>query len=383
MKPRCFFVANFVPMCSIWDMGRDIRTALETAGVSVMEFLRSDFPNAQLHEIMLRYITAHKGPRFLFDINANENYRSGDVSFYDRHDLPRASFITDSPLRHMSKILGMTTGSALCLVDRDFARIVGDFGCSSREVLFFPHGGPPPLDSVRTDAERDIPFLMIGNIGAAPGRDALADRYGGYPGTDQMAVRRMIDRIWSETTGLYDVIVSESPDLSLDHRLEIGNGLEQLLIAERRADLVKSLAGRGLHLYGSVDATVARDLPSDVTVGPVISFEDGCDLMERTRVVVNSSPSFRNGGHERIFYAQSRGAYVLTEPSRFLEQEAADDLGLSFLPFDTGDIAGVLDHAANAGDARRDAATDHYRRTHTWAQRTAPLLDRMTTAFWS
>ena len=119
-KPRCLLIANFAPLSSIWDMGRGMRTALENADVSVMEYLRSDFPNEGLNRIMVKMIAEFKGPRFVLDINANENYRVQNGSLYDAYRLPRMSFITDSPLRHMAKIQAMPEHSILGLVDGDF-----------------------------------------------------------------------------------------------------------------------------------------------------------------------------------------------------------------------------------------------------------------------
>jgi hypothetical protein len=163
-KPRCLLIGNFAPMSSIWDMGRGIRTALETSGVSVMEYLRSDFPNKGLNHVMVKYIAEFKGPRFVLDINANENYTVQNGSLYDAYRLPRMSFITDSPLRHMAKIAQMPEHGILGLVDGDFPDIMADFPCPSRCQIPFPHAGPMPEPDPLTNAARDIDVLFVGNI---------------------------------------------------------------------------------------------------------------------------------------------------------------------------------------------------------------------------
>jgi hypothetical protein len=382
-KPRCLLVANFVPRSSIWDMGRDIRTALEGAGVSVMEFLRSDFPNPKLLETMLRYIAAHDGPRFVLDINANENYRAGDRSLYDAFKLPRVSFITDSPLRHMEKIRAMPALSALGLVDGDFGAILEDFPVPCRAHFPMPHGGPAPIADPLPPAARDIPILMIGNIAPRPDPAAVA---AAHPDMGGPAADALIERARTGTEGLYALVRQTLPEAGPETWLKAANALETHLIAARRIALLNALAtwhpGLAVHHVGEIEPAVRADLPSGLVCHGPQSFEDALDLAARARVVLNASPSFRNGAHERLFYAVSRGARAATEPSRFLPPEEAAAIGAIRLPFAAAEAADVLaDAAADTGWDQTGCMARCYQR-HGWPRRIETLLDCLERDFW-
>jgi len=103
-------------------------------------------------------------------------------------------------------------------------------------------------------------------------------------------------------------------------------------------------------------------------------------------VVIDVSPSFRNGAHERVFYGQSRGSYILTEPSRFLAAEVEQDLGIGFMPYDSGQIdaalSAIVDRGAEAMETMRHRALPHYATTHTWAQRVDAMLESLGKSFW-
>lgn len=384
MKPRCMFVANYTPHCSLWDMGRDIRTALEIAGVSVMEYLRSDFQNDAMGKVMVKALVDHAGPKFFLDMNANEHYRVGDRTLFDAYGIPRVTFLTDSPLRHMSKIRAMPDQALVGVVDGDFGEILTDYGLPQK-AFPFAHAGPPPIADPLPDEKRTIRVLFAGNIGAPPTIEEFLDRHAGQDPTKRKIISGVVDAAFETVEGFYPLCRAALPDAALDEIQALGQDLETLVIARRRADLLKSLAGSGAVVCGEVHSSIRRDLPDDLTYRGALTFEDILDLMERSRVLINSSPSFRNGAHERVFYGLSRGAKVMTEPTRFFDNRDVEGLGLAMLPFDLSGFRSVLGDALDgagqgragqerAGQERADRMA-HYARTHSWAQRIPALME--------
>lgn len=382
MKPRCMMVGNFVPLCSIWDMGRDIRTALENAGVSVMEYMRADAAPTQLHHVMLKYIIQYEGPKFLFDFNAAENYETGGESVYDKFGLPRFSFVEACPTRHMDKILALPKRSIISVVDRDFVSIPGDYGAPCQKVIALPHAGPPPLGNRIPNGRREDTVLVVGNIGPAPELAAFLDENDNGDPTVRKALDRMVERGRTETVVPYRLVADELPGISLERRSALTNALESFLIATRRRDLLLGLADRPVEVFGLIDETARRTLPDTFSYGGEATFERVLDRMEQVRIVVNSSPSFRNGGHERIFYGLSRGAAIVTEPTRLFTETEIDAMGLSILPFDATKAGDAVEQAMSRDDGDIEAAQESYSGTHTWAQRVDGMLAHIRAEFW-
>lgn len=376
-------VGNFVPLCSIWDMGRDIRTALENAGASVMEYMRADSAPTQLHHVMLKYIIQYEGPKFLFDFNAAENYETGGVSIYDKFALPRFSFVEACPTRHMDKIEAMPQLSMISVVDRDFADIPTTYGAPCRRVIPLAHAGPPPRPNRVPNAEREEAILAVGNIGSAPPVAVFLDEMAEGDATVRKALDRMVERGRTETVIPYTLVAEELPGASLERRAALTNALESFLIATRRRDLLVSLKDRTVHIFGLIDDEVRRELPDTFSYGGEVTFEGVLDRMERVRVVLNSSSSFRNGGHERIFYGLSRGAAVMTEPTRFFDDGEWEALCLSQMSFDAGKVEEAVDQALSRTDDDLLAAQEAYAKSHTWAQRVDVLLSNMQSEFWN
>ncbi|MDF1749559.1 MAG: hypothetical protein P1V34_11880 [Alphaproteobacteria bacterium] len=382
-KPRCLLIANFSPASSLWDMGRGIRTALETSGVSVMEFLRSDFPNKELNHVMVKMIAEFKGPRFTLDINANENYRVQGGSLFDAFNLPKMSFITDSPLRHMAKIKAMPEQGILGLVDGDFPDIMADFPSPSRCHIPFPHAGPMPERGPLPNAQRDIPILFIGNITQCLSQDEYLSRHGGSDPVRRKALSQALEAAQETDASLYALCKAALPDKTPEDWLAATNDLETRLISTRRIALLNGLKDQEVLYCGIIDPSLRPSLPGSMEDRGIITFEDAADLMGRARVLLNSSPSFRNGAHERVFYGLSRGAAVVTEPSRFFSRPEAAKLGITMLPFAADQAPTAIDQAMTQSDDDRHSAQSHYAQTHTWTQRMETVLACLKDQFWA
>ena len=98
------------------------------------------------------------------------------------------------------------------------------------------------------------------------------------------------------------------------------------------------------------------------------------------KVLIDISPSFREGGHERIFYGLSKGCCVSTNRSDCLDQDRAEHSFLQFHADDLSDIADVCMRLRDeiAPDAyERERMLAHYTATHTWRHRLEPVFDRL------
>ncbi|MDF1750300.1 MAG: hypothetical protein P1V34_15645 [Alphaproteobacteria bacterium] len=343
-----------------------------------------------LFKVQLAAIGRHSGRRFVFDTNINHNYTAGNRSIYDAWSLPRFSFLTDSPLRKLDKLTQFPDLGLVGVVDLDFQELLSEVSKTGRGSIPLPHAGPPVRAHQRRTEERPIDVLIIGNVSSTLSTEEWLQMTSQGDPTLKQCLQKAYERCRTSTHPLWKIMKEEaaSAGIPLSDTAKLAkyvNALETQLIADRRRELLKALNTIPAHYHGGGESP--PEVGNSVTGHGPITFLDALDLMQKTKVVIDVSPSFRNGAHERVFYAISRGAYVLTEPSRFLEHEVENDFGIGFLPYNSADlestISNVLDRGSRTLDDVRDRALQHYAKTHTWSCRTEVLLKHLETEFWS
>ncbi len=389
--PRCFIVKSFTPYASLEVMLTDIGFALQRRHLAVTDHLHSNFPNFELFKRQFAQVSKHEGRRFVIDENSEHNYRTDGRSLYDVWNLPRFSFITDNPARKVDLLKDFPDIGMAGVVDLDFVDIWDEFQFPGRGVIPFPHGGPDALPQTPSTAERDIDVLLVGNISSALDTEEWLGASAGPDPVLRKAYQRAFERSVSDDESLWRILRAAFQDAGVEADPDFVAGavchLETHLIAHRRRSILQALEGRKVAFYGNQEEGEALSVSDDVTVHDILPFRDAVDVMMRSKIVLNISPSFRNGAHERVFYGLSRGAFILAEETRYLHREAEKELGVFFLPYDVSKVMdsvnAILDRPDAELDALRDRAVAHYQQHHTWGQRVDGMLDAMAREFWS
>lgn len=388
---QCFAITNFTPYASVEYMQADLCWALRGRDVIISEHLRSDFPNQKLMQYQMAAIGNYTGRRFVMDVNAANHYEVNGASLYDAWTLPRFTFLTDSPFRKLDNLAQFPNLGLIGAVDGDFPDLIAELGIPGKGAFHFPHAGPPPRREQAITDERPIDVLVIGNVSSDLTTEQWLQQTAGTDAGLRAILDAAYERCRRSTDPLWQILREEHeasgraappvPELT-----RLANALETQLIAARRRDILASIHTVKTEFHGGGEIHRNQYAGRAVTLNGPIQFLHALNLMQRAKIVIDVSPSFRNGAHERVFYALSRGAHVLTEPSRFLTHEVENDLGIGFLPFDSAGVEdtlqSILDRAPKELDAVRDRALAHYAKTHTWTQRADDLLARMAPLFW-
>ena len=387
---RCLSNNNYAPFASVETMQIDIADALRARDVLVTEHLHSEFPNPSLFKGQLSDLALFKGRRFFLDTNLSQNHNTAGQSIYDAWSLPRFSFLTDSPLRKLPELKQFPNLGLIGVVDDDFHDILTAFDAPGQGSVFFPHAGPAPLQDQPGWGDRVIDVLVVGNVSSPHTTASWLKAASGGDAAIKGVLDKALERCRTGTESLWSVVGLECQaaglDLSRERRAALVLELETQLIAGRRRDLLAAITHKNVHYCGEVQPGADLKMGANVTSHGKVPFLDILDFMRAAKVVIDVSPSFRNGAHERVFYGQSRGAYILTEPSRFLETEVEQDLGIGFMPYDSGQIdaalSAIFDRGAEEMDTVRHRALPHYATTHTWAQRVDAMLESLGKTFW-
>ena len=385
--PRCFSLTSFTPFASLEVMSADIDQALRQRGVQVFNHMHYGEMNADLFKRQFVLAAQYPGRRFAMDVNVTNNFMSGDRSLYDVWALPRFTFLTDSPVHKIAQFRTFPQTGLIGLIDMDFMEIVLDLGLPADRCISFAHAGPPPAPAQPDTEDRPIDVLIAGNVGPTPPlADWLQTESGGDP-VKKAALDAALERCRTSDTALWQILKQElaarGADTAADSIVPLAIALEGYLIAMRRKEILENADRGAVHYSGYIDPATTLTLPDNIVHHGPLPFLDILDLMTNTKIVVNTSPSFRNGPHERIFYGLSRGAFILTEPSRFMTEMVEGGYGTSFLPWDGTRIAeAVADVLDRDLDAARQAALPYYANHHTWAERVGRLQAELEERFW-
>lgn len=129
-----------------------------------------------------------------------------------------------------------------------------------------------------------------------------------------------------------------------------------------RVELIRSLKDP-VHIWG--EGPWEKYLPG-YPIHPPVSFDQALNIMKQSRVVLNSTPRFKAGAHERIFYALLCGAAVYTGENRYLTAELPELYTYLFGEWETPSF----DHWAEVASAGQERVIA----SHTWDARAASLL---------
>jgi hypothetical protein len=164
---------------------------------------------------------------------------------------------------------------------------------------------------------------------------------------------------------------------------DLMNTFDYYIRAKARILLLQALKDFPLHIYGN--ALTHRDWnyyldtkKGAYTLHPPVNFNQAVEVMRNSQIVLNSSPMFKTGAHERIFYGLGLGASVFTNETPWLSQNF--DIGEEILAYPAdhpekalSQLQDLLDHPEkNLSIARK--GQQKVLKEHTWDKRADQLI---------
>jgi hypothetical protein len=348
----------------IAELGRAFaRLGLHTSTVVITDYA-ADIPRVIEEFLAL----SRRGLRpFVFDLNAKIAH------LLSAKGVPCFSLVLDHPLGH-PQLGSMGEASVIGLIDAGHAAIQG-YTRAGR--VFIPHGGPPPAERLLPMAERDIALLFCGHVWMH--EEYLRVELRNYSPPARAVVLAAIERYRDGGRPVQEALIAAFAehgiglgDFGRDGLAKIVNFVTNYCESLARLALLRALAGRPVHVIGDIPQLVRRDLDPGFTYEGSQPFARLMDLLPRTRFLVNSSPKFSAGSHERIWYALSQGCAVVSSWSSFLHEALGDAIVSYRDPAEVPDLLARADAGTLA-----DRALPLYRAGHTWEARAGAILDAM------
>ncbi len=203
--------------------------------------------------------------------------------------IPHISLLVDPAIYFLHQMRGAFSG--ITCVDEGDVEFVRKLGFE--RVSFLPHAGD---QSHLTSPAKDRPYDVV-FFGSCIEFE-----------TDDERVIAASKRVLSpEGPSILEALVELGvPDEELPR---YHNEVDLFTRSKDRIELLRSLRGHNLHIWGN--GPWEKYAPH-ATIHKPISFDQTLEVMKEAKVVVNSSPRFKKGLHERIVYGALCGAAVLS-----------------------------------------------------------------------
>lgn len=308
--------------------------------------------------------------------------------FCDMIQIPHVACLVDSPNQFFSLIKSPYT--IITCVDRfscEFYR-----GMNFDNVLFMPHGVEKNL-TFNPEVERTHDVVLLAScIDYNEIRQGWTKKY-------SKELCRVLDEAAEMTFADQETPYVQAFVQALDKHLgqnmintqqldfvSILEDLEFYIRGYDRIQMIKNIKDATVDIYGSEDTaeTWKKYLGSNqknVRIHEPVPYDRALDLMKQSKIILNSCPWIKNGGHERIFAGLACGALVITNENIFMRENFKDGDSIAFYRFNHWD---KLNHQVNqylANEDKRSSLAHKGRelvmKGHTWDHRAAVLLKEL------
>ncbi len=285
----------------------------------------------------------------------------GQKRLGDLWRIPHLSFLIDSAIYFTPHFEG--NYSWISCVDQDNCAFVRSRNFNS--VFFLPHAAEKEILTLPHDHRT----YEVAFFGSCVDIDACERRWRGYPMAKKERLYALAERVLSpQGISLYQAI--QEIGVHQEEFLHYYQEIELYIRGKDRIELIRSIQDQEVHIWGP--GPWKRYCPQAI-VHSSISFEETLLKMRETKIVLNSSPSFKKGAHERLFYALLSGCCVLTGESAFVNHHFVP--GKEILTYRFGEYSHDLKGAFSSWKEIALAGQQKVLTEHTWDHRAKDVID--------
>lgn len=387
-RGKGILLTTVTPFASFDGMTRDLAEGLRDVGAlaDVLTLDEIEADRAGFIERMRSW--RQRPPRFVMAWNAKLHIRCDGASIHDAFGVPLFAPLLDHPAYHHDHLMQTPVNSVVGMVDRRHRGYLGDGAFARLRTVFFPHGGPKPAPRPTPIRKRKTQVLLCGTLGPRPDLRlaiaALAPPR--FASKINALADRLAERCMAEATDPARVARDECRDAGFDATApalsaafaHLVTDICTLITHDWRVRLLNAIKRADVTIRGTMDPGAAIRSGNTLAHRGVLPFRDLPAAFGDAKIVLNVTPKFLDGSHERIFYGMAAGAAVATDANAYLAEFFAPKHDILYLPGTPEAAAAFLDEVA-ADDALLQTLADNaapiYARNHTWAARARILLD--------
>lgn len=305
--------------------------------------------------------------------------------FADLIRIPHVAFVVDSPNGFVS--LANSPYTVIASVDQnacDFFR-----GVNAKNVLFLPHGVEKNLNFPR-DEERPYDVVMLASC--IDYEEIRKQWHQKYPNPlakllEEAAETALRDEKTSYVQAFVEAMDKElARGAALDPNkidfIDILDQLEMYIRGRERVELLRSIKDAPIDLFGSNAATTTwkKQLSgnSNITIHDAVPYDQALEIMQKSKIVLNSCAWIKRGTHERTLSGLAAGALVVTSENQYMRENFTDGVNIAFYRYQELDKVNPLINQYLKDESLRKkvalAGREQVMHHHTWDIRAGALV---------
>ncbi len=258
--------------------------------------------------------------------------------------------------------------------------------------FFFPHAVERDLEAPENQ-ERPYDVVMIGSFYDHEGvRKTWPER---FPPEVCAIMEEAVDRVLSDhctcfLEATYSAFEERSIDPSLYNFLDVSFCVDYYLRGRDRYELMAAVKDAELHIFGQVHCETVygaqgwQDIFSthkNIHIHKPCSFETSMELVAKSKICLNSVPSFKDGWHVRIPSALGLGSLPVTNDNLFMRREFENGKDIILYQHKKWEEVNAQINAFLSDENKRAEAAAKGREKvmaqHTWDHRVATMQEHL------
>ncbi len=313
------------------------------------------------------------------------------LNIWDQYQIPFYNILMDHPFHYKTALDRAPEQMILLCMDRNHVEYVKRFFPNIKRVAFFPHAG---IELQKKDVayagescyvpieERKIDVLYAGGLSRYAAEGLIPD-LGSIREFDAFelvknALEKLINNPELTTEYVIEQCLQEINfkinDKKLGETIAELRFLDALAVSFYREQAVRILAENGVTVtvFGVGWDRCEWESPNVVYAG-VTSPAQILELMNQSKIVLNTMTWFKQGAHDRIFNGMLAGAAVVSDRSEYVEEIFTNGKQLQLFSLDgikelPEIVQSLLQHPRVAQDMA-DCGYEETRRRHMWINR--------------
>lgn len=254
----------------------------------------------------------------------------GKESFQQYQDIPFIGWLVDHPIFHHLRLLEWGQKDYAICIDGSHKALIEKYYRNVEGTYFIPHAGIEGKKKIPF-SERTIDVLFSGTYTSS--NAYLEELQSILQPYEQKIAFILINRMQEQNLTLEQALESFMVENDIPFTEQEFTHLclryvyvDCFMRAFFREELIRALTDNGImiDIYGDNWDQFECNNKEYLRLHEPLDYMDTVEVMCNTKVSLNSIPSFKAGGHERIFTAMLNGALCVTDSNEWLEMQFQD-----------------------------------------------------------
>ena len=259
------------------------------------------------------------------DVKLNNNQ-----SIYDVVNTNFLAIYVDHPAHLMSRIIEPIKNHLISFIDKEHVNFINEVLPQNHKISFFlPHGGLPSgtmnvISVEQYKEEKEIDILFSGSFMGEIRKDWEISPFFPKEIIEKVCEKLIYDDYSTIHKVFEEVCTEEGIKFSLISKAQLSKLFVQIITYTRqfkRNMLIKRIIESGLNI--TICGKNWGDFISgykNVDYRGELNIQDTLKLINKSKILVNATPNFTNGSHERVFTGMLHNTVIFSDKSKYYDE---------------------------------------------------------------